>query len=517
MALVFNGGLVKAEETPLNPPLSGGQEQGGTEGIVDVNQNPIEQTITDNEVLQLSQSPLEQILAGETLPSPLPSPTPSVVGEGETQAGQDTATSTDETQTQNPPNPLYQGGTMDETATTTNENNPPDPLYQGGTWEIVFDENGLIVGANQTGTSSLETASSTPETPLTPLDKGGSSTPETASTSPQPSPYQGEGVSGNTAPRLIGMWQMNDEKNTDGLYLGTDDNTQSGAQFMPSGIYEVNKNIGVCALAADSDGNIENVKALITSQNPPDPLYQGGTNEIGGQEAATSTPEEIVLEKLAKQDGYDLICDRIRNYNNNLPAWAEGLDYNSICTLDGELEMETAAVYCGQTKLSYNSPAGDYLVAVEANDTGALTAILQNSFTYLELTAYEADFTNIDYGAVKLNAEKLIEGDENFSTGDGLATVRNIGNTNLKIKVRQNDMGLGMSDLGWNILYRSKVGADANFTNYSPETDVLLENVLAIGQTSRMDFIILVYKFPEADATNYYGGNMVLGAEKVNN
>lgn len=308
---------------------------------------------------------------------------------------------------------------------------------------------------------------------------------------------------GGAAPVVKAKWEMNTIKDNNGKYTGTDDTTKAGAQFMPSGKYQVNKNIAVCAIVSDPDGMVD-LNGVYADISYPQGVNVDPNNSCG------SFLTGITLKKISKEDGINLACNQIKNNNNNLPAWNSSYDYDEVCALGGELLEEAANVFCGEASLAYNSPSGDYKVAVSAQDKNGLGGSLENIFNYMDLTAFETDFSAVNYGDVKLNTHKTVYGDLAWG---GLPSVRNTGNTRVNIKVMQNDMGLGMTDGKWNVKWDARVGADGVFKSYSPDYPATLSNSLNLGETDQMDFSILISRFPTNGKT--FSGNMTLSASKA--
>jgi hypothetical protein len=321
-------------------------------------------------------------------------------------------------------------------------------------------------------------------------------------------------TSGGATPIVKAKWEMNIAKGTDGKYLGTDDSTSAGAQFMPSGTKDVNKRIALCSIVTDPDGlaDINNVYAdvfypknvaLGTSHIPLPNQSNLGCGEL---------MQEDALTVLSKADGIALFCARIRNNNFNLPTIQSPYSYDEICKADGELMKETAAVYCGEKDLSYEDPSGSYKVWAVAQDKVGLQGTLENHFDYLALTAFETDFTAINYGNVRLNTHKIINGD--LTWGAALASIRNIGNTRAQISVNQNDMGFGKTNGLWNVKYDARIGSDAAFAIYDPDVTTVLNESLDLSELNEMDFSIDVSKFPPTHVGPYVG-TMTLSAGPV--
>jgi len=232
--------------------------------------------------------------------------------------------------------------------------------------------------------------------------------------------------------------------------------------------------------------------------------------------------QEDSLTKLDKQVGIDLFCDSVKNNNNNLPTFNEKTpggakyDYPEICNTDGELMKETAAVYCGQKDISYEDPSGSYKVWAIAQDKNGLQGKLENFFTYLPLTAFETDFNQVSYGNVKLNTHKIVNGDLTWDAlNAGKASVRNVGNTRLAMRVKQNDMGLGKTDGLWNVKYDARVGSGAAFTDYYPDATTQIASELDLSELDEMDFSVEISKFPPTNPGPDYTGTMTLSAVLV--
>lgn len=318
-------------------------------------------------------------------------------------------------------------------------------------------------------------------------------------------------TTGGANPIVKAKWEANVDRYTD--Y-----STDAGAQFMPSGVKNVNKTISMCAVVTDPDGLADVINVYADVFYPVD--VDLGTSHVAlpdqSGDGCGQLMQEDSLTKLSKADGIDLFCNKVRNNNNNLPTFNTNYTYDEICKADGELQKETAAVFCGQKDLSYEDPSGEYIVWAIGQDKVGLQGRLDNHFDYLPLTAFETDFNAINYGNVRLNTHKIINGDLTWGTtpGTNMASVRNIGNTRLAMSVRQNDMGLGKTDGLWNVKYDARVGSSAPFVVYSPDTTTLLADPLDLSELDEMDFSIDISKFPPTH-TGPYTGTMTLTAGAV--
>jgi len=315
--------------------------------------------------------------------------------------------------------------------------------------------------------------------------------------------------SDNERPVVQAVWEMNQAVSTSDQ--GQDDSLADGAQFMPSGQYQVDKTIEICAVANDPDG-LEDLASVNSQIYYPENIYLGPNRESSQPGCGQAKEGWMLMKTLEPSQGLELFCEQLRSQNANLPSFKTGYDFAALCGPAGDLIKETSRVICGQVGLAYQDPAGEYRVKIAALDQKNEAGTLENSFKYLELVAFEIDFDNIDYGSMRLNNAKVLSGNDAFLANDGQPTLRNIGNTRLEINIKQNDMGLGQSETGWNLTYQARVGQDASFTNYWPEAWVTLANSMNLGQTSPLDLAIEVLKFPEIAAGEYYAGKLSLNA-----
>lgn len=318
-------------------------------------------------------------------------------------------------------------------------------------------------------------------------------------------------TSGGQSPIVKAKWEANSDRYTDA-------STDSGAQFNASGAYQVNKNIAMCAIVTDPDG-LADIKNVYADVFYPENIALGDSHvalPLQTGDGCGMFMQEDELTRLSKADGIDLFCNKVRNYNNNLPAFTDYYTYDEICKADGELMKETAAVYCGTKDISYEDPNGDYEVWAVAQDTVGLQGRLVNHFAYLPTTAFETDFSTINYGNVRLNIEKIISGDLTWdSMNGGKASVRNVGNTRLIMTINQDDMGFGQTGGIWNVSYDARVGSIVDHVVYDPEKTVELPDALDLSELDEMDFSILIKKFPPTHVGTSYTGAMTLGANTV--
>jgi len=317
-------------------------------------------------------------------------------------------------------------------------------------------------------------------------------------------------TSGGQTPIVKAKWEANADRYTDA-------STDAGAQLLPSGQYNVHKTVSICAVVTDPDGlaDINNVYADVFY-----PYVALGSSHVALSDQSGvgcgAFMQEDLLTRLDKAAGIDLFCNKVRNLNNNLPTFNTDYSYSEICGTTGELEKDTAAVYCGEKQISYEDPSGDYEVWAVGQDKNGSQGVLKNHFTYLPMTAFETDFNQVAYGNVRLNTHKIIPGDLTWDAmNQGRASVRNVGNTRLAMKIWQNDMELGKTSGQWNVKYDARIGSTSTYAVYYPETTNVLDDELDLSELDEMDFSIDISKFPPYHGGTSYTGTMILSADPV--
>lgn len=318
-------------------------------------------------------------------------------------------------------------------------------------------------------------------------------------------------TSGGTAPVVQAKWEANIDR-------VTDDATTAGAQFLPSGQYQINKTISICEIVSDPDG-ISDVNHVYADVFYPTGIAVGTSHDklesqTGSEGAGCGLlMQEDELTALTKDEGIDLFCNQVRTNNTNLPTFKSGYTYDTICKADGTLHEEMAKVYCVTKELSYEDPSGSYEVKAVVVDKTGKNNVLSNHFSYLPFTAFETDFTSVSYGKVRLETEKMINGDLTWGTPT-LPTVRNVGNTRLAMTVSQDDMNFGKTGILWNVWYKARVGNQSiDWQQYDPNQSVTLGDQLDLSELDKMDFNIFAKKFPITEGS--YSGTMTLGAVAV--
>jgi hypothetical protein len=194
--------------------------------------------------------------------------------------------------------------------------------------------------------------------------------------------------------------------------------------------------------------------------------------------------------------------------SSSLVAYSGQYDYTEV--LD-ELEQGEAMVWSVSFNMDYCQPAGIYTVTAVAVDHHGNTSLpFSNTFEYVAVCGIELDFSAVNYPNVMIGSSVDVSGDTTW--GGDRPTVRNIGNTDVKITVWQDDMGFGTY---WNGSYKVEFDArmgpridDADSTRviYPPNWAVTLPNVLALCGMAKLDFSIHILFAMQG----HYQGRMVV-------
>lgn len=323
--------------------------------------------------------------------------------------------------------------------------------------------------------------------------------------------------------KAVGFWT--DTNQYDNWWY-EDNLTTPGGQFMPSGDETINTPVAICAVVAhpllkanltrfsvSADTDYPNVKGL------------GLTKEFCG-----NRKNEIELQALARVDGLRLVCGYdtytgVKDRDPGLVTIYPGHNWADICE---EIDQEQAKVFCGINVLSYEDPAGDYKVTAIATLDGGNRITGENTFQYLPLDAFKTDFTNVNYGnTVTIGNLASVDGDADMTT-PLKPTVRETGNRVLTLHVAQDDMGfdqriLPVGTTVWNVHYKARLGSTpewALLSAYDPSVKAgspivgggyTLDNKLDLSEIKKLDFGIIVDKFPYEPGYQY-GGNLVITA-----
>jgi hypothetical protein len=236
-----------------------------------------------------------------------------------------------------------------------------------------------------------------------------------------------------------------------------------------------------------------------------------------------------VVADVFHPEGYPAMGSiKVDNLALSLVPWSEGIaaydaaEAASIVAYNGfspedvaeELVQDEARVWKAEFILHYCQPAGDYRVPVAAVDTHGNTSLyFNNLFNYIPTSGFEIDFQSINYPPVMISSSVVAGGNTIF--GDGIPTIRNIGNTNSWLSVLQDDMGFGAyQDGSPKVQFDARLGPkvdDQDSTNvlYNPDVTVQLPNKLELCHTMKMDFSIhVLFAVP-----GNYAGNLLITSE----
>jgi hypothetical protein len=287
-----------------------------------------------------------------------------------------------------------------------------------------------------------------------------------------------------------------------------------GSQFLPPCEYQGKKAVQYWAVVTDPEGvnTIETVDACV--------YHPAGPPECGSFK-------------------YQKIMTKVDKWTVGIPAYEAARDAGLVHYQTGiddaevmyELDKCTAHVWMVEEVLDYHQPAGEYEVHINACDSynkwaSSASTDLWNKFLYVAVPCFEVDFNRVDYGDVVACSEKWIAGDTIMQSpvaaapSPNPATVRNIGNTNIKLTVHQDHMGFGHSDItgttyqgstppapgesNWNVVFDARLGSNpANGMYYDPCVTVTLPNPLPLCNTEELDFSIHVVKAGEGGKSGY--------------
>ncbi len=129
------------------------------------------------------------------------------------------------------------------------------------------------------------------------------------------------------------------------------------------------------------------------------------------------------------------------------------LDDALACGMINQTEYDHYELYIDPLKAQYkmykidnqlnnHHAPGDYIVYFKVVDSLGAFSTDTCTFVYVGINAMEIDFSDVNYGPIKVDTEKWVAGDPIFDpTGDSLnPTIKNQGNVNIKISILGSDM-----------------------------------------------------------------------------
>jgi hypothetical protein len=294
---------------------------------------------------------------------------------------------------------------------------------------------------------------------------------------------------GGNAPVVLCKWETPDEYPA----LGT--------QVDPPATYLGEKQITIWAVVRDieDNGNVAQVVADVYHPEGP-PLY--GSMKYGNLELVKVDRLSEGIPAFVAAGTYGTVVYQTHNPEDPpVPyTYEEVLEW---------LNENQAQVWMVTFIIHYCQPAGDYRVVVYAVDQHSnISAPMTNTFLYVPTAAIELDFTSVTYPDALMSSHVWTLGDTNFGTS-AAPTVRNIGNVNVRLDIKQNDMGFGQYITGeYKVEYDARLGPDtgSNTVIYDPNVKTRLPNKLLLCHTMKLDFSIHI-KFATA---GIYSGTMTI-------
>jgi|GEM_PF-2434226 len=186
-----------------------------------------------------------------------------------------------------------------------------------------------------------------------------------------------------------------------------------------------------------------------------------------------------------------------QNWTNSLPPGTSWQD-----DVYDELNEGLALLYFTTAEISYCQPGGYYLIGDTAFDKlGYQADYIYDDFWYIPTSAVQIDFSSVDYSPVHVGMHKYVGGDQDMLTPNK-PTVRNIGNTPIRLNVWQDDMDFGMTSNHWNVQFDARLsppGVNGDVIYYPYQNDpgcsgVWIPGVLPLCTQDKLDFSINVYK-----------------------
>jgi hypothetical protein len=327
-------------------------------------------------------------------------------------------------------------------------------------------------------------------------------------------------TSGSGTPPIVqALWAHDGGNNVSGESADPSHATV-GVQILPTQGYQALHDITFAAVVTDENG-VNNLTHVFADIYNPD----------------GSLKFEVELTRHMTDDFSVTLFDQA--YNAHMVTVKEGL---TKAVIDEELNQQLSAKYWGTYHFDNCQLAGTYSITINAFNTQTLVGQLVGSFLWSPLTAAEFDFNAVNYGNVTMNVHKQVGGNWIFDSvgaapSPSPATIRNIGNTYLRMTVKEDDMGLGTTvgspDL-WNVKYDFRLGdgdiAPGNTTgyvNYLPSaaktigTNAALNSatpysslqILNLCAVSKVDFSIEVLK--DLTPGQSKSGLMIIGAAQA--
>jgi hypothetical protein len=283
-------------------------------------------------------------------------------------------------------------------------------------------------------------------------------------------------------------------------------NGDPGTQIDPPLAWEIYKPVKYWAVVTDPQGKSNIAAVYVDVFHPAGPPENGSFKyqlQLTVQDKATAIDE---FEQ-AVTDGTIVI---------NEPTY-------TVEEIREELTQCSADIYMVEGDLYYEQPAGTYTVIIKAVDKQSNVTEFTNYMEYVAAAGIELDFTSISYGTVTVCDNQLVDGDTTWvspaaAAGVGQtnkATVRNVGNTKVKVTIAGSDLNNGSQDLGktgeeWNVEYDARIGhALPHQVFYPTEAPITLAQEIDLSSWDKLDLSMHIKKF---GTTGTWSGTLTIGS-----
>jgi len=298
----------------------------------------------------------------------------------------------------------------------------------------------------------------------------------------------------STAPIVIAKWEVD---RTTNLENGDPTHSVAGSQFIPPCTYGGKHTLDYYAVVYDKEDGGDVYMTFADVYHP----------DAYGAAGRTDFKYQVNFNEMS-------LADSVAAWNavksKNLVAFGSSYTINDVEYW--LVEKGLARVWHGTADLDYCQRDGHYTVLVQAIDQNDVySAVTPNTFEYLETVCSEYDFTTINYGSINLGVDSWVPGDTTFGTA-AFPTVRNLGNTQLRVKINETDMTPPFgkdSGNNWMVWYGGRLGDSSGTSiNYYPYEETTLPDELDRCSQDELDFMIHVVKGP----SNSYTGSATLGS-----
>jgi len=298
-------------------------------------------------------------------------------------------------------------------------------------------------------------------------------------------------------------------------------------QVAPNQGFQATTTVNFWAVVTDAAGigNLANIYADVfyPASGITDPGANGSLKfEVQLTQVIANGPSSTALADFMAANAAHMV-----EINAATPTFAYpiGSSASQVGDIEEELIQGTANLYMGTYTFDNCELAGNYPVVVNAVNQQNVHGTLGDTLQWLPLTAAAFDFNAVNYGSVAIGVDKQINGDYTWQTpiGANPATIENTGNTYLQMTVKQDDMGLGSTQVNgvttWNVYYDARMGdgslggfPNSGIVTYQPNVTTTLPQILKLCSLDKIDFSITVVKDPSTGTNHSYSGTMTLGA-----